>query len=94
MNWMQNQALMNKQKLWGRINTPLTPGRYSLIVENRYKINTMRLTKGVRIMETSNMGGKSYVFPIMFGIFAVGCGLYAIIFYKKFNKLDAKPRDD
>ena len=45
-------------------------------------------------METSSMGGKSYVFPIMFGIFAVGCGLYAIIFYKKFNGLDEKLRDD
>jgi hypothetical protein len=50
----------------------------------------MRLTKGVRIMETSSMGGKSYVFPIMFGIFSLGCGIYAIVFYFKFKTLDEK----
>jgi len=92
--WMQNQALMTKQRLWGRINQTLTPGKYSLLAENHYKINNMRITKGVKISQSSKLGGKSYSFPIIFALGSIGCIVYAFIFYKKFYSLDQKERDD
>lgn len=91
---MQNQALMTKQKLWGRINQTLPPGKYSLLAENHYKINNMRIKKGVKISQSSKFGGKSYFIPIMFTLASIGCIIYAIVFYKKFHTLDQKERDD
>lgn len=92
--WMQNQALMTKQKLWGRSNQPLSAGKYSLLIENRYKISNMRITKGLKISESSKLGGKSYFIPIVFAFGSIGCIIYAIVFYKKFSPLDQKIRDD
>ena len=85
---------MTKQKLWGRINQPLPAGKYSLLAENNYKINNMRIKKGAKISQSSRFGGKSYFIPIMFTLASIGCIIYAIVFYKKFHTLDQKERDD
>ncbi len=91
---MQTQSLMTKQKLWGRIKNSLKPGNYSLLVENNYQISNMRITKGIKIMEGSRLGGKSYFIPSSLLVASIGCLLFAIIFYRKFKSCDEKQRDD
>ena len=86
---MQSQSLLTKVKHWGTIKQNLKVGNYSIIVNNSYGVNHMRMIKGVRICESSIIGSKNYSVPALFLIFAIGCLIYAIVFYKKFRLLDS-----
>jgi hypothetical protein len=74
---------MTKHKLWGVLYTPLEVGNYSLIAENNYKIDKMRIIKSVHITESSKIGGKSYFIPILLGVFSIGCIVFSILFFRK-----------
>ncbi len=45
----------------------------------------MRITKGIRLSEASKIGGKSYFISIFFGLGAIGCAIYGILFYRRFK---------
>ena len=87
--WMQSQSLLTKLKLWGAINENIKPGRYSILADNNYGVNNMRINKGVQLSESSYFGGKSYSIPAIFLIFSIACLVYAIVFFRKFKDLDA-----
>ena len=76
--WTKDQALIGKYKLWGRINQPLQKGKYNLVAANNYKINTLRIAKGVELLQPTTMGGALYFFPISFLIMGAMCIAYAV----------------
>lgn len=79
---------MTKHKLWGVLYNPLEVGNYSLIAENNYKIDRMRITKSVHITESSKIGGKSFFIPTFLGVFCIGCIVFSILFYRKFKETE------
>jgi hypothetical protein len=70
--------MISKFKLWGRIETRMPKGKYSLIAQNIYKIGDMRIQKGVELVKPTKLGGPIYFFPIAFAIMGFICVAYAI----------------
>jgi hypothetical protein len=76
--WIKNQAMISKHKLWGRINEKLPKGKYNMVVKNNYQIGEMRISKGIELVVPSRAGGPIYFFPISFAIMGLMCIGYAI----------------
>lgn len=69
---------MTKKKLWGMIDKGLKAGKYSLVVNNNYRIPDMLLSKGLFLSTTTVMGGRQAFYPIVFAILATVCIGYII----------------
>jgi len=64
MNWMRIAPLPNFRKLWGRINSNIVPGNYTLLIDNSkswimlgYKMTDFNGSKYF-VLSTSNFFGS------------------------------------
>lgn len=88
--WTKEQALIGKYKLWGRITQPLQKGKYNLVATNNYHINTMKIAKGIELVQPTTMGGAVYFFPICFLIMGAMSIAYGIFMKVKLTDYDEK----
>ena len=79
--WMRTAGLPNFRKLWGRIDSQLTPGKtYNLNVINNYNVAPFGGTKSFVLSTTNALGGKNYFLAICYIVVGALCFLFAVIF--------------
>jgi len=64
--WMRTAGLPTFRKLWGRIETDISPGKYTIEIQNNFEVRPFKGKKSV-VHATSNvLGGKNYFLAISF----------------------------
>lgn len=94
MVWMRPAGLPNFKKLWGRIETVLIPGNYTLIITNNYSVKEFSGEKFF-IMSTSNvLGGRNNFLGIAYLVLGVVCSIVSIIFFIGYtNKVNTEKKN-
>jgi hypothetical protein len=77
---MRTSGLPNFKKLWGVINTDLTPGNYTVQVGLYYNSKQWEGDRWVVLTTKSAVGGRNYWLPSSFLVIGV-LGLVAVIFF-------------
>lgn len=72
------------QKLWGRIDSKLKKGKYSVKVDSKFNAKVFNGTKSI-VFETSSIAGTKMLFSI-FTLAAAGVCFLLIIFLTIFRK--------
>jgi len=57
MVWMRTSGLSDFRKLWGKIENSMTPGTYTLVINNTYDMTDFGGTKTFVITTTNFLGG-------------------------------------
>jgi LEM3 (ligand-effect modulator 3) family / CDC50 family len=68
---MSIAGLPTFKKLWGKIETDLPKGLYTVTIQNNYDVSKFSGTKSFVITTTSNLGGKMSFLGIIYLV--VGC---------------------
>jgi len=88
--WVKNQAMISKYKMWGKIDQTIPAGKYSLVVNDIYQIGTLKLEKSFSLVKPSPLGGPVYFYPITFAVMGAICVLYAIYLKVTLGDYDQK----
>lgn len=79
---------MTKYKLWGRINTPLKAGTYTLRAKNNFHLGSMAIRKGIELVTPNALGGRLLFFPIVFLLISISIIAYIVIMRVRLPKYD------
>jgi hypothetical protein len=88
MVWMRPAGLPDFRKLWGRINTTLTPGNYKLIIHNNYPVESFSGKKSFVLSTVNALGGRNNFLGIAYlvvGSISVVMALLFWVGYKNYN---------
>jgi hypothetical protein len=84
--WMRTAGLPNFRKLWGKINTPLAPGTYTVNIANTYDVSSFDGKKSFVLSTTNALGGKNYFLAICYIVVGALCIVFAVIFLVAYLK--------
>jgi hypothetical protein len=82
---MRTSGLPNFKKLWGKINTDLTPGTYKILAKNNYNSSGWNGNRYVILTTIGAIGGKNFLLPISFLLVGVISIIAVIIFWRRYN---------
>ena len=88
MVWMRPAGLPDFRKLWGRVYTQLTPGKYLLTVHNNFQVSSFNGKKSFVLSTANILGGKNSFLGIAYVIVGSVCIIVAFFFWvmhKKYN---------
>lgn len=91
---MRTAGLPNFRKLWGKIESNLKPGTYSLEIKNNYDVSSFEGKKTFVLSTTNALGGKNYFLAICYIVVGSLCMVFAIIFLFAFIKKRNARRND
>lgn len=77
---MRTAGLPNFRKLYGRVETDLQPGTYSMRILNTYDVSSFEGKKSFVLSTTNALGGKNYFLAICYIVVGSLCILFAVIF--------------
>lgn len=80
MVWMRTAGLPNFRKLWGKIETPLLPGKYVVEILNNYDMSEYSGKKTFVLSTTNLLGGKNYFMAIAYLVVGILCIIFAVAF--------------
>jgi hypothetical protein len=82
VNWIELATWRTFKKLWAKTeNDVIIPaGNYSVLISNRFQVNSFGGTKVIVITTVSWIGGKNSFFAILFIVIAAASGLAAFVF--------------
>jgi len=89
MVWMRPAAIPNFRKLWGRINTKVLKGNYTLVFNNTYPVKSFKGAKTFVLSTCNVFGGKNSFLGIAYICVGIVCLIFAILFwvgYKDYHK--------
>lgn len=92
--WMRTAGLPNFRKLWGKIDTDLAAGTYSVGINNTYDVASFEGSKSFVLSTTNALGGKNYFLAICYIVVGSLCLIFAIIFLFAFLKKRNSRRND
>jgi hypothetical protein len=78
--WMRTAGLPNFRKLYGRVETDLLPGQYTMRIFNAYDVSSFEGKKSFVLSTTNALGGKNYFLAICYIVVGSLCILFAVIF--------------
>lgn len=81
--------MTNFKKLWGRVQHDLTPGNYTLQVDNNYNVSQYHADKTIIFTTTNWVGGKNILLPLMFIVMFAICVIICILFILKYRGIQA-----
>ena len=88
MVWMRPAGLPDFRKLWGRVYTELTPGKYILTVYNNFQVSSFNGRKSFVLSTANILGGKNSFLGVAYVIVGGICIMVAFFFWvmhKKYN---------
>lgn len=85
---MRVAAFPNFRKLWGRIETSLEPGDYTLTIENNFPVGSFDGSKKVVLSTANAFGGKNTFLSIAYLV--VGSLCFLVFFGFLIKKLTTK----
>ena len=92
--WMRTAGLPNFRKLWGKIESDLPAGNYTLGINNNYDVSSFEGKKTFVLSTTNALGGKNYFLAICYIVVGSLCIVFAIIFLIAFlRKRNARRTD-
>jgi len=77
---MRTAGLPNFRKLYGRVETELLPGQYTMRIFNAYDVSSFDGKKSFVLSTTNALGGKNYFLAICYIVVGSLCILFAVIF--------------
>jgi hypothetical protein len=83
---MRTAGLPNFRKLWGKIETRLEAGTYTVTIQNNYDVSSFEGKKSFVLSTTNALGGKNYFLAICYLVVGSLCIVFAIIFLIAFLK--------
>jgi hypothetical protein len=83
--WMRTAGLPNFRKLWGKIESDLIAGDYTVNITNNYDVNSFAGNKYFVLSTSGAFGGKNPFLAIAYCVIGGICLLIAIIFFAKFK---------
>jgi len=92
--WMRTAGLPNFRKLWGKIETDLPAGTYTLGINNNYDVSAFEGKKTFVLSTTNALGGKNYFLAICYIVVGSLCIVFAIIFLIAFLRKRNARRND
>jgi hypothetical protein len=95
INWMNIAGLPTFKKLWGKINSDLHKGTYTLEIVNNYDVSDFNGKKTFILTTTSNLGGKMSFLGIVSLIVACfsivgGAGILVLDYFGKRKGVDIR----
>lgn len=78
---MRTAGLPNFRKLYGRIETALEPGIYTMHINNTYEVSSYEGKKSFVLSTTNALGGKNYFLAICYIVVGALCLVFAFIFF-------------
>lgn len=91
---MRTAGLPNFRKLWGKIETTLKAGTYTLEINNNYDVLSFEGKKTFVLSTTNALGGKNYFLAICYIVVGSLCILFAIIFLIAYLRKRNSRRND
>lgn len=92
--WMRTAGLPNFRKLWGKINSKITPGTYQLRIKNRYDVSKYDGKKYFVLSTTNAFGGKNYFLAICYLVVGSLCFVFALVFLIGYLKQRKEKKDE
>jgi hypothetical protein len=86
MVWNRISGLPEFRKLWGRIETTIHPGTYTLMVNNTYDQAIFGGTKSVVLSTTNKLGGKNYILGTAYLVVGTLCFVFLAVFMISYFK--------
>lgn len=80
MVWMRPSGFSNFRKLWGKIESDIHPGNYTLRIKNNYNVSSFDGSKLFVLATATIMGGKCDFLGTTFIVIGVVCVLVSVIF--------------
>jgi hypothetical protein len=91
---MRTAGLPNFRKLWGRIEQDLSPGQYTMSINNVYDVTSYDGNKFFVLSTTNALGGKNYFLAICYIVVGSLCLVFAIIFFIAYIRKRSARRND
>jgi len=79
MVWMRTSGMSSFRKLWGRIETGLTPGTYTLVINNNYDVSDFGGKKTFVLSTANFFGGQNYFMSACFMVVGIMCVVFAVV---------------
>ena len=79
--WMRTAGLPNFRKLYGRIDTPLAAGSYTLQIYNAFDTSLFEGKKSFVLSTTNALGGQNYFLATCYIVVGVLSILFAVVFF-------------
>lgn len=83
--WMRTSGLPDFKKLWGRIESDLEAGTYTIQIANNYNSTSWEGNRYVHMTTKTIFGGKNILLPCAFMVLGVGCLIASLFFFKKWQ---------
>lgn len=82
---MRTSGLPNFKKVWGRIETDLSPGTYYVVITNNYNSSDWNGDRSFILTTKSVVGGKNFLLPVAFLVIGLISAIAAIVFWRRFK---------
>lgn len=94
MVWMRPAATSRFRKLWGRIETELNIGNYTLNITNNYNVTRFKGKKSIVLSNSNFLGGRNSFMGtayLILGIFCLFASAFFVIAYR--NKIHYETKE-
>ena len=92
--WMRTALLPNFRKLWGRIDSNLYAGNYTIFVENNYDVSNWEGEKYFVLSTANSLGGTTKFLGYLLLAGAAACWVVIGLFLLKNKVSPIPPYDD
>lgn len=91
---MRTAGLPNFKKLYGKIEQDLTPGTYTILINNTYDVSNFNGAKYFVLSTTGVFGGSNYFLAVCYLVVGSLCVVFAVIFFVAYARKQVGMRNE